>query len=76
MESAESTTNNTVNKTSVLEAEVGFLRDENQQLKHRVAWFEKQLFGQKSEKRLIENPYQHNFLGEPTTTEPVKDDKI
>jgi len=76
MKSPKSTTNNTANNVSVLETEVGLLRDENQQLKHRVAWFEKQLFGQKSEKRLIDNPQQQSLLGEPAATEPVKDDKI
>lgn len=46
--------------------EIRFLREENQHLKQRVAWFEKQLFGRKSEKRIIENPHQHSLLGEPT----------
>ncbi len=52
------------------------MREEVRQLKHRVEWFEKQLFGQTSEKRLIDNPHQPSLLGEPVTTEPVKDDKI
>ncbi|MBD3645888.1 MAG: hypothetical protein HUJ31_00230, partial [Pseudomonadales bacterium] len=34
------------------------LREENQQLKDRVAWFERQVFGRKSEKRLIDNTEQ------------------
>ena len=38
------------------------LRDEVHQLKNRIEWFEKQLFGRKSEKRVIENPYQDDFL--------------
>jgi transposase len=38
-------------KCQSLEAEIIALRN-------RVRWFEKQLFGQKSEKRLVDNPYQ------------------
>gem|GEM_PF-7106387 len=56
--------------------EVALLRDENEKLKQRVAWFEKQLFGQKSEKRkVVDNPQQHSLLGEAVTTEPAKEDK-
>lgn len=44
------------------------LKDELASLKHRVAWFEKQIFGQKSEKRLVEHPDQQSLLGEPTQT--------
>ena len=51
--------------------EVTALREENAALKHRVAWFERQLFGQKSEKRPVENPLQASLLGEPApVTEP------
>ena len=57
--------------------EVALLRDENEKLKQRVAWFEKQLFGQKSEKRkVVDNPQQHSLLGEAVTTEPAKEDKV
>jgi len=45
-------------------AEVTALREENAALKQRVAWFEKQLFGQKSEKRPVDNPHQPSLLGE------------
>ena len=38
------------------ETEVALLREENQHLKDRVAWFERQLFGRKSEKRIIDAP--------------------
>ena len=31
------------------------LKQENESLKHQLAWFKQQLFGEKSEKRLIEN---------------------
>ena len=37
-------------------AENALLREENQQLKDRIAWFERQVFDRKSEKRLIEHP--------------------
>ncbi|CCK75725.1 Transposase, IS66 family [Oleispira antarctica RB-8] len=48
------------------------LKEENQSLKNRVAWFENQMFGQKSEKRIVENPLQGNLLGVPVITEPEK----
>lgn len=59
-------------------AENVVLREQVEQLKGRVAWFEKQLFGQKSEKRLVENPEQGelNLLGEPVHSEPAAEDKI
>jgi transposase len=41
------------------------LKSEREALKRRIAWFEKQFFGRKSEKRLIDNPYQNSLLGEP-----------
>ena len=51
--------------------EVTELREENAALKRRVEWFERQLFGQKSEKRPIDNPYQPSLLGEaPAATAP------
>ena len=51
------------------EQEVGQLKEENVALKNRIAWFERQIFGQKSEKRAIENPHQASLLCEPTETE-------
>lgn len=56
--------------------EMARLREEISQLKQRVAWFEKQLFGQKSEKRPIDNPQQYNLLGEPATTAAAEEDKL
>ncbi|MFT6917231.1 MAG: transposase, partial [Motiliproteus sp.] len=51
--------------------EVAVLREENAVLKRRVEWFERQLFGQKSEKRPVDNPYQPSLLGEsPAATAP------
>jgi len=38
------------------------LQEENQALKHELAWFKRQLFGVKSEKRLIDNPAQTGLL--------------
>ncbi len=49
--------------------EVDQLKEEVQVLKHRIAWFEKQIFGEKSEKRQHDHPHQISLLGEPTTTE-------
>lgn len=56
--------------------EMRALREENAALKHRLAWFEKQLFGQKSEKRPVENPYQGSLLGEPASETPTEGEKV
>lgn len=58
------------------ESEVDILREENAELKRRVAWFENQVFGQKSEKRIIDNPDQMSLLGKPVETPPAPEDKI
>jgi len=59
------------------EQENGQLKDENVALKSRIAWFEKQIFGQTSEKRVIDNPHQASLLSDPTETDveaaPKKD---
>jgi len=39
------------------------LEDEVIALRHQVAWFQKQLFGQKSERRIIETPSVQGTLG-------------
>lgn len=44
-------------------------------LRNRVQWFEKQLFGQKSEKRHIDNPQQISLLGEPPSPTPSEGEK-
>ena len=49
--------------------------DENKKLKARVEWFEKQFFGSKSEKRLVDNVEQLNLLTEPTATEVPPEEK-
>ena len=50
------------------EQENGQLKEEVAALKNRIAWFENQIFGQKSEKRVIDNPHQASLLSEPTET--------
>lgn len=66
-----------ISAVSTQKSEIVGLREENQQLKderdalkHRIAWFENQIFGQKSEKRIIDNPLQGNLLTEATETAP------
>ena len=49
-----------------LSEENGQLKEEITSLKNRIAWFEKQIFGQTSEKRVIDNPHQASLLSEPT----------
>jgi transposase len=67
---------------SSLEEEVVYLRGEVRSLSHQLTWFQKQLFGAKSEKRIIDNPAQGNLLTPlsdtsasdgvvPTTTVPA-----
>lgn len=48
------------------------LEAENSALRNRIRWFEKQLFGQKSEKRPVDNPHQCGLeLGDsPVATAP------
>jgi transposase len=52
------------------------LSEENAQLKRQLAWFKQQLFGSKSEKRVIENPDQPllaGLMGEPVAPLPPTD---
>jgi transposase len=67
---------------STHEEEICVLREENITLKsvvqsqaERIRWFEKQLFGKKSEKRIIDNPQQFSLLTEPTATEALPEEK-
>ncbi len=46
------------------------LSEENAQLKRQLAWFKEQLFGSKSERRVIDNPDQPQLTG--LMGEPVK----
>jgi len=71
MKSAQDSNGNTGNQPSDKNKKAGFLvsevtrlTEENTSLKNRVAWFENQMFGQKSEKRIIENPSQIDLLGQ------------
>ena len=45
------------------------------ELTAQVQWFQKQLFGQKSEKRLPETPEEQLFLGQQFQTETVEEEK-
>jgi transposase len=71
-----STDANPANQSVLLQA----LSDENAQLKRQLAWFKTQLFGSKSEKRVIDNPDQPlltGLMGEPVEPlPPVEKQKI
>ncbi len=56
-----STDANPANQSVLLQA----LSEENAQLKRQLAWFKNQLFGAKSEKRVIDNPDQPLLTGGP-----------
>ncbi len=56
--------------------ELSAAKEEINTLKNRVRWFEKQLFGQKSEKRFEQNPDQLSLLTQPIETPAVEQDKI
>ncbi len=75
-------TQHIINAASSSQEEICELREENTTLKSvvqsqaaRIAWFEKQLFGSKSEKRIIDSPQQFNLLTEPTATEAPLEEK-
>lgn len=74
MKSIQNTTENLPsepdNSVTSLQGVISELREENAQLKHQLDWFKKQLFGNKSEKRVIENPDQCHLLMDPGTTAP------
>ena len=53
--------------------EISTLKQDNEQLKRQLDWFKQQLFGSKSEKRVIENPEQPQLtglMGEPVPPLP------
>ena len=60
-----------------LTSEKALLQEENDELKRRVAWFENQLFGQKSEKRPQVDAAQLSLLGDDSApiTEPEGDNE-
>lgn len=51
-------------KTTELRSEIGFLKTKNEELSAQVKWFQNQLFGQKSERRIVDTPKEQLFLGE------------
>ena len=72
MDNAETDSLNAEHLNAQLREENVFLREQVQSLKGRIEWFEKQLFGQKSEKRPVDNPHQGSLaLGDtPAPVEP------
>lgn len=75
-------TQHIINAVSSSQEDICELREENTTLKSvvqsqaaRIAWFEKQLFGRKSEKRLIDSPQQFDLLTAPTATETLPEEK-
>ncbi|PCH96866.1 MAG: hypothetical protein COB84_04360 [Rhodobacteraceae bacterium] len=57
-------------KTARFEVENQLLREQVAGLKHQLDWFKRQMFGQKSEKRLIEpNPDQLGLLGNESASD-------
>lgn len=53
-------------------ADYAALRAENAELKRQLAWFRRQLFGAKSERRPVEvSPQQVSLLGEPVAAQPA-----
>ena len=67
-----STTKSENNKATT---EVVALREEVNQLKHELAWFRKQMFGSKSEKRLDVSPDQLGLFGKKQTPTPENQPK-
>ncbi len=61
----------TLEENHFYQRELASSKEEIAALKSRIAWFEKQIFGQKSEKRDADNPYQASLLTEATET-PVE----
>jgi transposase len=72
MPNTVSTDANPADESVLLQA----LSEENAQLKRQLAWFKNQLFGAKSEKRVIDNPDQPlltGLMGEPVEPLPPVD---
>ena len=63
-----------------LQAEIATLKQQLDQARHQLDWFKRQLFGRKSEKRIIENPQQLDLgvlLGDtPPAAEPEPTEEI
>ena len=73
--SSDSATSHTAVPVDVLVEELADLRTENTKLRERIAWFEKQLFGPKSEKRHVAPPEQQSLLGESVQTPEDESDQ-
>lgn len=56
--------------------EIRVLRDENQHLKDRIAWFEKQIFGQKTERYVSNDQQTEQPLGVPIQDEKVTQETV
>jgi transposase len=72
---------NALNETDALKKNVRNLSDENQHLKNRIAWFEKQIFGQKTERHIsndeqAELPLDIQKKEVEVTTETVTYDRL
>ena len=80
MQVADYTTKNTASGQSDPEAVIRALKEEVANLKQQLEWFKRQIFGRKSEKRLIDNPDQPDLLAtlgqEATPANPEPTEKI
>jgi len=79
MEAAVSTEEITPEMVRKLVLQIRDLKDQNQSLRAQLDWFKKQLFGRKSEKRLLEIPGQMDIaelLGEMPRREAVPKERI
>ena len=56
--------NEAIEKYGALKAENDQLKSRNEALAAQIKWFQKQLFGSKSERRISETPKEQLFLGE------------
>jgi len=70
MKSTANTSSEPDNMVADLQASNALLRQEVQQLKQQLDWFKKQIFGQKSEKRFVDNSTHPSLFDEL----PVPDD--
>lgn len=78
MNSAEEPTLSQEQRLAQLESSMTQLLDENQRLKQQNQWFKKQLFGCKSEKRLVDDTTQPSLFNEPSSPKdkPVPKESI
>jgi transposase len=65
-----------INEADVLKKNVRLLSDENRHLKDRIAWFEKQIFGQKTERYIHDEQQTELSLDVPKTDVEVKTEAI